>query len=145
MCMYMHRQHVADYHQTIPTTRTTAGGPFHQCAQFEFVSFLQINHSRCPLCRAKNDVDPMSHPIDVEVEMLLLKRQPEEYASQKKRNQQRLRQLAENARDVPVFYMHPGSHVGDLVVLHLFEPRCAMSTAYSASISHCATIVTAVI
>jgi len=80
----------------------------------------------CPLCRSLLHVrDLATHPVDLALEKAARAAIPSEtYEARVNAAAERLAELqAEADRQLPVFFMHPGSAVGEPVALHLFEPR----------------------
>lgn len=80
----------------------------------------------CPLCRAPIQMeDPKTHPIDRTVENIIRENVlSSEYELRLSSARTVIKQLEERARTtLPIFYMAPGCSVGQLIALHLFEPR----------------------
>ncbi len=77
------------------------------------------------MCRAVvNIADPLTYPIDVEVEDQIRKKWEFEYEEQRSNHEKILQSIADSQRKLPVFYMYGGVEVTDFVELHLFERRC---------------------
>lgn len=78
------------------------------------------------MCRTALDIrNPAAHPVNGDLEAAVLALVSREaYDAKLTQAKEQVVYLQEKARThLPIFFMRPGTQVGDSVLLHLFEPR----------------------